>query len=431
VAAGVGGSTVVSDDGGRNYRPIGGDIAGSFQFGLRLGPASIAFALGARGQLARTDNGGITWRAVNVATSADMQDTSFVSSSEGYALDQRGGLFRTQNGGQSWSTLDPGTTSPPRAVITAGDFVLLAGPRGIRRGTAGQAFNVIEGRAARRAPVDRFDRAGTAIFAYGSTRAIRSTDRGRTWSAFPTPGRKNRRGRVVPYRLKDLEMTSSSRGYVLDINGRVWFTTNGGRLWREAAGVGTNAGLALAFGSESGGYLTLSSYPADRGASYVLRTSDSGRTWRPQRIATGEFPGTEGVISPTSTKSYALTSTPAAGNEIFRSLFFTDRGGDQGSPSQLTLNPVASLTRRKLRRDGGRIAIKGTLRGAQGGERIVISARSTRSTRWTSQVVQAGANGGSFTATFRASGSLLVVASWAGDSGRQGAGTRVLGVRVR
>ena len=96
VAAGSGGATAVSDDGGRNYAPVGGDIAGSFQFGLRLGPApQIAFALGARGQIARTTDNGVTWRAINVATSADMRDTSFSTADEGYALDQRGGLFRT------------------------------------------------------------------------------------------------------------------------------------------------------------------------------------------------------------------------------------------------------------------------------------------------------------------------------------------------
>ena len=78
VAAGSGGATAVSDDGGRNYAPVGGDIAGSFQFGLRLGPApNIALALGARGQLARTTDNGVTWRAINVATSSDMRDTSF------------------------------------------------------------------------------------------------------------------------------------------------------------------------------------------------------------------------------------------------------------------------------------------------------------------------------------------------------------------
>jgi hypothetical protein len=45
-------------------------------------------------------------------------------------------------------------------------------------------------------------------------------------------------------------------------------------------------------------------------------------------------------------------------------------------------------------------------------------------------VVAAGANGGSFTATWRITGSSLFVAQWAGDSGRTGLGSRVLGVRV-
>ena len=70
VAVGSGGATAVSNDGGVNYTPVGGDIAGSFQFGLRLGPApNIALALGARGQLARTTDNGVTWKAINVATS--------------------------------------------------------------------------------------------------------------------------------------------------------------------------------------------------------------------------------------------------------------------------------------------------------------------------------------------------------------------------
>ena len=152
---------------GATTSPIGGDIAGSFQFGLRPGPTDqIALALGARGQLARTTDNGITWRAINVATSADMRDTSFSTADQGYALDQRGGLFRTANGGASWQPIDPGTTAAPRAVITSGDVVLLAGPRGVRRATGGGEFSLVGGRA-RSAAVDQFDRAGSAIFAYG------------------------------------------------------------------------------------------------------------------------------------------------------------------------------------------------------------------------------------------------------------------------
>ena len=51
-----------------------------------------------------------------------------------------------------------------------------------------------------------------------------------------------------------------------------------------------------------------------------------------------------------------------------------------------------------------RITVRGALNGAQGGEPIVVSARNARSTRWTEQVVTAGANGGRFTATFNVRG---------------------------
>ena len=43
----------------------------------------------------------------------------------------------------------------------------------------------------------------------------------------------------------------------------------------------------------------------------------------------------------------------------------------------------------------------------------------------------AGANGGRFTESFRVTGSAEFVARWAGDSGRQGAGSTVLKVTVR
>jgi photosystem II stability/assembly factor-like uncharacterized protein len=432
VAAGAGGATVISDDGGSNYAPIGGDIAGSFQFGLRLGPAAnVALALGARGQLARTIDNGVTWKAINVATSADMQDTSFTTIDEGYALDQRGGLFRTANGGASWQPIDPGTTSAPRAVITSGDVVLLAGPRGVRRASGGGEFTLSSAKAARSASVDQFDRGGSAIFAYGATTIIRTTDRGRAWKAIKGPSRKQGK-RTVALRLRDVDMATANTGFALDSAGRAWRTTNGGKRWTELPAIGTDSGLALAFGSAKSGYLTLGGYPADTGVAYVLRTSDAGKHWRPQRIASGQFPGTEGVITPTSTRSYALTSTPAAGSGIVRSLFTTGSGGDAGTASSVTLTADRKkLTKKQFRAAKSKITVKGTLKGAQGGEPVVVSSRNAGSTSWTEQVVTAGANGGRFTATFTASGTAEYVARWAGDSGRQGTGSTVLTVTVK
>ena len=63
--------------------------------------------------------------------------------------------------------------------------------------------------------------------------------------------------------------------------------------------------------------------------------------------------------------------------------------------------------------------------------RSLVSARKAGSSSWKEQVVTAGANGGRFTASFSISGPAEFVARWAGDSGRQGAGSSVLTVTVK
>jgi hypothetical protein len=138
------------------------------------------------------------------------------------------------------------------------------------------------------------------------------------------------------------------------------------------------------------------------------------------------------VIAPSGSQAYALTSTPAAGGGVFRSLFGTATGGDAGSASNLSLTaPKKKLTKKALKAAKNKVTVNGALKGAQGGEAIVVSARSAGSTSWQEQVVTAGANGGRYTASFKVNGSAQFVARWAGDSGRQGAGSTVLTVTVK
>src|SRR4029078_9590304 len=98
---------------------------------------------------------------------------------------------------------------------------------------------------------------------------------------------------------------------------------------------------------------------ADGGVADVRRTTDSGRHWRPQRIASGQFPGTEGVISPSATRSDALTSTPAAGHTTVPSLFPTGTGGDAGGASTLSLTTNTKKVAKKVRK----ITVGGALKG--------------------------------------------------------------------
>ena len=90
--------------------------------------------------------------------------------------------------------------------------------------------------------------------------------------------------------------------------------------------------------------------------------------------------------------------------------------------------PKRAKNKDNARRSKKKVTITGALKGAQGGEQIVVSARAKGSTRWVQQVVTAGANGGRFTTAFTLPKGGQVVAEWAGDSGRRGAGSSVLNV---
>lgn len=119
------------------------------------------------------------------------------------------------------------------------------------------------------------------------------------------------------------------------------------------------------------------------------------------------------------------------GVPLARRLFFTATGGDAGvvSPLKIKASP-AKLTKRSLKRTRGKVTITGTLGGAIGGEQITVSARAVNGVDWTTRTVTAGANGGSFSATFNVKNSAVFVAQWAGDSGRIGEGTAPLVVKV-
>jgi photosystem II stability/assembly factor-like uncharacterized protein len=420
VAVGTAGKTVVSDDGGVNYVSIGGDIGGSF-VRLRRGPVpTSAFAPGAKGQLGFTADAGVTWRVASVSTSSDLVDTSWPDLKTGYAIDTKGGLFRTANGGVSWSTLSPGAGAAAHAVLALpGGDVVLVGDKGIRRASGGGEFNRVGGALIARTSLDDAQLAGSAIFAWardGGTLFV-STDKALHWKAVKRPTKTTR--------VRSVSFLGKLTGYLLDTKGRVWSTRNGGNTWKELLSTGTTQASSLTFGTVSSGYLNVSQFGGVSG--YVLRTTDGGTSWRPQSIATSSLLP-NGIVATDAGHAFGLVAAGA----VQRQFFFTGSGGDAGAPSSLTLKATPrSFTKAALRKAHGKITISGKLAGAVGGERVTISARGFRGPQWTSRTVTAGANGGSFSATFTITGRAVFVGQWAGDSGRAGVGSKPLLVTVR
>ena len=424
VAVGVAGETVVSNDGGVNYAPVGGDIGGNF-LAMRPGPTALsAFAPGAKGQLAFTLDDGMTWKGASVPTSSDIADTSWTNQTTGYALDARGGLFRTANGGLSWQTLSPGAATPAGSVLALADnsTVLLVGPTGVRRAVAGGPFTAVPGKPVADAALNAGRLAGGAIVVWGAgTRNLLvSADKGSTWRSLKLPAGKRTR-------IKQVSFVTGSIGYLIDTGGRLWSTANGGRKWHELISAGTSATTGMSFGTAASGFLSVAGFGGDAGEAYVLHTADGGRSWVPQAISAGAVIG---LVAPDALHAYALLA-PTPGQPQ-RQFFFTASGGGAGAASTLKIKATpAAFTKRALKKAHGMVTIAGTLSGALGGEQIAISGRPVRGGSWATQVVTAGVNGGSFSARFRIARPEAFVAQWAGDSGRAGAASPALIVSVR
>ena len=318
VATGRLGQILVSDDAGTAWSPIGGRLAGSFTR-LRATSSTLAFAAGREGTLARTTDGGRTWQAFRASSSQDITDVSFVNADLGYALDLTGKVLRTNDGGRTWRTVKTGFSARPQAVLARGDgSVLLIGPHGILRSANGGArFQRVRSRAARRAKIFEIDRAGRALFAYGSRRVAVSLNGGRSWKSVRRPPRAL---------VAAVDFVTRRTGFMLEQNGRLWKTRNRGRTWHDVAAIGTDAAIGLAFSSRSNGYLVLSRF-GDDARGYLLRTTDGGRTWRPQLVTSAPLDA-DGVAAGGATDLALCTDG---------SLFFTTSGGDEGGPSSVKI----------------------------------------------------------------------------------------------
>jgi photosystem II stability/assembly factor-like uncharacterized protein len=421
VAAGQQGSTVVSDDAGANFSPIGGRLVGRFSR-IRAGKvAGSAFAPGPDGTLGKTVDGGKTWTRGNVATSQDVLDVSFPTVTDGYALDVAGGLFRTSSGGQTWKTLDTGTTARPNAVYApSAETVMVIGPNGVRRSTdGGGSFAAVKGTAVARTGLIEADRAGSAVVAYGDQDLIRSTDNGKTWKALKKPGRYVRRGKRLVNRLgiRRADFTDANHGFLLDTNGRLFKTKDGGKAWAELPGVGTNEARGISFSSPLKGYLVISRFGDVRDRTgFLLRTDDGGATWHPQFVVSNEI--ADGGVAAGGATDYLL------GGE--QSLLYSTTGGEAGGSSDLTIaSPKARYSK------AAHIVVTGKLKPASGNERVTVAYRKPGSTSWRTQTVTVSANG-TFTSSWNlAKGVNQFVAQWQGDFRSHGDGSKVLAVTVR
>jgi photosystem II stability/assembly factor-like uncharacterized protein len=422
VAVGDLGTTVLSNDAGTTYSPIGDFVPGKFGR-MRAVSATLAYATGENGGLARTNDGGQNWTTLGVPTSENIRDIAFVNQSIGYALDAGGGLFRTDNGGSSWRLLDTGDVHAAAIAALDAQRVVLVGPKGIRISTNGGVdFPTVESKVVKKTTLSNVDVQGETIFAWSGRALVRSTNGGRSWQAVKRPVKSN---------VADYDFTSAKIGWALAGDGSVWRTANA-RKWKRSPSTGTNAADHIAFGNGTNGFLSLKEFAGSKlgGNGVVLRTSDGGKSWRPQLVSLRSL--FTDLVAPTGSTAFVSNQLLSVANQPAGTSFFgTATGGDQGATSNLSLKTKSTrITRKALKRQGGEIKLTGRVNPAEGREDILLAYHPMGKVDWNSQIVEADSSG-KFTAKVRISRTSDFVIQWLGDDDRTGAGSKVLTVKVR
>jgi photosystem II stability/assembly factor-like uncharacterized protein len=391
VTVGEAGATALSANGGSDWTPVGSVLPGTLTR-LRAGGGAV-YATGDDGTLLRTINNGEDWSAPNVPTSARITDVSFPDANTGFTLDATGAVRKSTDAGATWSPVSGRVPGRASAILaTDPNTVVLVGPGLVRSSDGGASFRPVGGLGSAR--FSDFDRTESTFILYGR-RALYTASPGVTdLVKLPRPGGKRAQ-------IRDVDFVTPRRGYVLNKNGRVWRTLNGGKSWRELRAIGAGgAGVyAMAWGDARNGYLALRRFGRERRAGYVLRTSDGGRSWRPQLVAPNTLRGA-GLLTLDAATAFAI----ADGNQLLH----TTAGGDQGTGAPVTMEARPRRIRRTRR-----VTISGE---APAGAAVQLSFRRLSGGRWTTRRVVVPSSG-TFTRKIRVRRSTVVVAQYRGATG--------------
>lgn len=414
VAVGLGGVTYLSADAGATFSRLSTDSVGGEV--RKIGEsAGGPYALG-NGKIGRIVNG--RWVLRSTLNAASVIDADFSSPDRGYVLRSGNTILRTTDNGLSWSPVDPGITTPVSVIVTPNDSTALVfGSFGVRRAVEGGAFETVIAKVLRGYRVVGARSAGSRVIAWSNKSKVRpliSANAGRSWKAITLPKGVTR--------VSDLQVLPG-RGLLLDAGGWLYRSSNDAGKWTRLTGLGVDTsdttGVHVAGASE---YFIGTS----RTVPVVLHSTDAGKTWQPQGVGASNT-SILGIAAGGPKTAWALSGS---GQLYQNAIFGTSSGGSRGTPTTLSL----AKTKKTLKPRSGRITISGQLSGGRGGEDVHVAFRkATGGTGWASTDVVVGANGGgSFSTSFRAKkGQYVVVASWAGDSGRAGSGTSARTITVK
>lgn len=214
----------VSADGGANWqrRPLPSE--GRFRT-LAFLDARRGFLAGNSGAVMATDNGGETWRSVEVPVQENLTAIHFTGQ-VGWMVGWNGVILHTKDGGRSWTRQNSG-------ILQALEDLYFTD-----------------------------DKNGWAVGWVGT--ALRTTDGGGTWERVRVPN--------TLWSFNAVHFSDNNRGWIVGFAGLIISTRDGGQTWETRPSPLQASLKSVAFDRDGRGWIA-----ADNN---LLVTTDGGETWK-------------------------------------------------------------------------------------------------------------------------------------------------------
>jgi photosystem II stability/assembly factor-like uncharacterized protein len=224
-------------------------------------------------ELYKSSDGGTSWRQITTSQPLSFSRLAVTASGVLFALSSRPGILRSTDGGVTWSQPAlPGETFYGLTVdYGSGAVYASTGGAAFRTTDDGHSWQPVPAGVAG-GPVVTDPTDPATVYATSNDGIVKSTDHGRTWFAADNG--------VVSTSVSALALAPGSPATLYAGTGgsRIFKTSDGGRIWRNASN-GFNGGfsvLALAADPEAKGTL----YAGSRGFG-VFKTTNAGDSWTP------------------------------------------------------------------------------------------------------------------------------------------------------
>jgi photosystem II stability/assembly factor-like uncharacterized protein len=262
VAGGSLGTIIKTTDGGTSWRIINTNTTKNIQE-LTVATLTTFYASGDSGLVLRSTNAGETWSNVSVNSIYSIWNIQFFDENSGYASGLNSKFYKTSNGGANWTEITiPGGGDYYSMTFFGPQSGYLTSFSGKILKTMNGGLNWSETYTGRSATILKLIfTGGIGYGACSGGEVIKTTNDGQSWFLAGTAGSNV---------LWDVHFTDASNGVVLDDNGKIYRTTNGGVNWSMVL-TQNNKGRAFSFAGQTGYWVG--------GGGRIYKTNNGGLNW--------------------------------------------------------------------------------------------------------------------------------------------------------